>query len=63
MARPSYPKMLAGMMWRKYVFAILYGVLLPDAAALRDTAETLAIAEESGDDLPLDLAVLPRQVI
>jgi adenylate cyclase len=43
-------------------FAIPYGVLLPDAAALRDTAETLAIAEESGDDLALDLAVLPRQV-
>jgi adenylate cyclase len=54
--------MLAGMMWRKYVFAIPYGVLLPDAAALRDTAETLAAAEESGDDLALDLARTTRGV-
>jgi adenylate cyclase len=62
MARASYPTMLSGMMWRKYVFAIPYGVLLPDAAALRDTAETLAIAEESGDDLALDLARATRGV-
>ena len=34
MARASYPTMLSGMMWRKYVFAIPYGVLLPDATAL-----------------------------
>ena len=31
LARASYPTMLSGMMWRKYVFAIPYGVLLPDA--------------------------------
>lgn len=62
MARASYPTMLSGMMWRKYVFAIPYGVLLPDAVALRDTAETLAIAEKSGDDLALDLARATRGV-
>ncbi len=62
MARASYPTMLAGMMWRKYVFAISYGVLLPGAAALRETAETLAAAEESGDDLALDLARTTRGV-
>jgi adenylate cyclase len=62
MARASYPTMLSGMMWRKYVFAVPYGVLLPDAAALRDTAETLAIAERSGDDLALDLARATRGV-
>jgi adenylate cyclase len=62
MAKTSYPTMLSGMMWRKYVFAIPYGVLLPDATALRDTAETLAIAEQSGDDLALDLARTARGV-
>ncbi len=62
MAKTSYPTMLSGMMWRKYVFAIPYGVLLPDATALRDTAETLATAEQSGDDLALDLARTARGV-
>jgi len=54
--------MLAGAMWFAYVIAIPYGVLLPDAAALRDTAEMLAIAEQSGDDLALDLARTMRGV-
>jgi adenylate cyclase len=62
MARASYPTMLSGMMWRKYVFAVPYGVLLPDAAALCDTAETLSVAERSGDDLALDLARATRGV-
>ena len=31
-------------------------MLLPDASALRDTAETLALAERSGDDFALDTA-------
>jgi adenylate cyclase len=62
MAKASYPTMLSGMMWRKYVFAIPYGVLLPDATALHDTAETLATAEQSGDDLALDLARTARGV-
>ncbi len=47
---------LGGVMWFTYVYAIAYGVLLPDVTALRDTAEFLAIAEQSGDDLALDLA-------
>jgi adenylate cyclase len=62
MAKASYPTMLSGMIWRKYVFAVPYGVLLPDATALRDTAETLATAEQSGDDLALDLARTARGV-
>ena len=45
------PGTIAGVMWFTYVHAIPYGVLLPDATALRDTAETLSIAEQSGDDL------------
>ena len=50
------PGTLAGVMWFTYVYAIPYGVLLPGAAALRDTAEALSMAERSGDDLALDLA-------
>jgi adenylate cyclase len=33
-----------------YSVAITYGALLPDAIALRETAETLTIAEQSGDN-------------
>jgi len=62
MARAFYPTMLAGMMWRKYITAIPYGVLLADSTALHDTAETLFIAERSGDDLALDLARTTRGV-
>jgi adenylate cyclase len=54
--------MLAGVMWFAYAIAIPYGVLLPDAAALHDTAETLSIAEQSSDDLMLDLARTTRGV-
>ncbi|OBH40491.1 cyclase [Mycobacterium mantenii] len=50
------PGTLAGVLWFTYVPAIPYGVLVPDAALLRGTAEFLSIAEQSGDDLALDLA-------
>ena len=50
------PGTIAGVRWFTYVPAIPYGVLLPDATALRDTSKTLSIAEQSGDDLALDLA-------
>ena len=39
-----------------YALAIPYGVLLPDATALRDTAETLAVAEHAGDNMTLFVA-------
>jgi adenylate cyclase len=55
MARAVDAITLAGVMWQ-YVEAIPYGVLLPDATALRDTADALAIAEQSGDDIALDIA-------
>jgi adenylate cyclase len=63
MARDLYPVMLAGMMWRRYIFAIPYGVLMPDEAALHDTADTLAAAEQSGDDLALNMARTIRGVV
>jgi len=62
MARASDPITLAGVMWFTYVTAIPYGVSLPDATALRDTAEALALAEQSGDDFALDLARSARGV-
>jgi adenylate cyclase len=50
------PGTLGGVMWFTYVYAIPYGVLAPGATILRDTADALSIAEQSGDDLALDLA-------
>jgi adenylate cyclase len=63
LARELYPTMLAGMMWRRYISAIPYGVLIPDEAALRDSADTLTVAEQSGDDLALDMARTIRGVV
>jgi adenylate cyclase len=50
------PASIGGVMWFTYVYAIPYGVLVPDVTTLRDTGEFLSIAEQSGDDLALDLA-------
>jgi adenylate cyclase len=58
-----HPTMLAGMMWRRYISAIPYGVLIPDDAALRDSADTLTVAEQSGDDLALNMARTIRGVV
>jgi adenylate cyclase len=54
---------LSGSVWYTYLFAIPYGVLVSDDVVLRDSAEALAIAEQSGDDLALDLAQTARGVI
>jgi adenylate cyclase len=62
MARAVDPITLAGGMWGTYVHAIPYGALLPDATTLCDTAEALALAEQSGDDFALDLARTARGV-
>jgi adenylate cyclase len=56
------PTMLAGAVWFAYVISIPNGARLPDATALRDTAETLAIAEQSADNLALDLARSTRGI-
>jgi adenylate cyclase len=52
-----------GVVWFAYITPVSDGLLLPDATALRDTAEALAIAEQSGDDLALDLARTVRAVV
>jgi adenylate cyclase len=53
---------VAGVTWFTYATAIPYGLLQPDASALRDTAETLALAERSGDDFALDTARTTRGI-
>jgi adenylate cyclase len=60
MARAVDPTTLGGVMWCAYVFAIPNGLLLPDATTLRDTAEALALAEQSGDDMALEVARTAR---
>jgi adenylate cyclase len=53
MARAADPLSLAGAIFWTYVLAIPGGALLPDATALRETADALAIAERSGDEFAL----------
>lgn len=56
------PNFRTGVMWYTYITAIPNGQMLPDATAVRDTAETLAMAEQSGDDFALEVARMARAV-
>ncbi|MGO9286852.1 MAG: ATP-binding protein [Mycobacterium sp.] len=47
----------------KYRFALHAGALLPDAAADRDTAQAMEMAEHSGDDLAVDGARVSRGLV
>ncbi len=62
MARAADPISLAGVIFHTYPLAITNGALLPDATALPDTADALAIAERSGDELALHLARFARGI-
>ena len=53
---------IATVTWFNYTAAIPYGVLLPDATALKDTQQALALADQTGDDLALDLARATRGI-
>jgi adenylate cyclase len=53
MAKGADPISRAAVMYFTLPLAIPYGALLPDAATLRETADALAIAERSGDELAL----------
>jgi adenylate cyclase len=53
---------LAGTNWFAYTLTIPTGLLVADGTAERDTAEALAMAEQSGDDLALDIARTTRGV-
>jgi adenylate cyclase len=52
-----------GIVWFGYLLTIPNGLLLPDATVERDTTEALTAAEQSGDDLTLDLARTTRGVV
>jgi adenylate cyclase len=56
------PLTQAAVMWFAYATAIPYGLLMPDASALRDTDEAMARAERSGDDFALDTARTTRGI-
>lgn len=53
---------IATVTWFTYIGAIPYGVILPDATALEDTRQALALADQTGDDLALDLARATRGI-
>jgi len=62
MARAADPVSLAGVIYYTYFFAIPNGALLPDATALHETADALAIAERSGDEMALDITRFARGI-
>ena len=62
LARATDATSLAGVTLYKYVLTIPGGALLPDANALRETADALAIAERSGDEFALLFAQLARGI-
>jgi adenylate cyclase len=59
MVRAFEPAMRALVLLYKYFF-VAGGVILPDEAALQETAEILELAERSGDDFTLGSAQLVR---
>jgi len=62
MARAADPISLALVNLYTYVLAIPNGVLLSDATALRETANALAIAERSGDEIAVHTARFARGI-
>jgi adenylate cyclase len=63
MARSVDPtNYLIAVVW-KYRFAVHAGAVLPDAAADRDTAEAMEMAEHSGDDFAVDAARVSRGLV
>jgi adenylate cyclase len=62
MARAVDPVSLAAVNYYVYLVSIPGGAVLPDATALRETADALAIAERSGDDIAVLLARSARGI-
>jgi adenylate cyclase len=62
MVRSFYAMTFAGTMWFAYILTIPNGLLVAGTTADRDTAQALATAEGSGDDLALDLTRTARGV-
>jgi adenylate cyclase len=63
MARPFEATTFVGVIYFAHGIAIPNGATLADATAMRETAEALKIAEQSGDDLALDLARAVRGIV
>jgi adenylate cyclase len=63
MAHAADPISLAAVILYTYYLAIPGGALLPDATALRDTADALAIAERSSDEMALHRARFARGIV
>jgi adenylate cyclase len=62
MARAVDPISLAGVIYHTFPLAIPGGALLPDATALHETADALAIAERSADEMALDITRFARGI-
>jgi adenylate cyclase len=62
MAHPFDPMSRVLVATYKYLFGITIGALVPDATALKQTAEALEVAEQSGDDITLWLAQVTRGI-
>jgi adenylate cyclase len=60
MAPAADPLSLAGVTFHTYPLAIPGGALLPDATALRETADAVERAERSGDEIALHVARIAR---
>jgi class 3 adenylate cyclase len=61
-ARPVDPTSFATVVMFKYIVLLPAGLGLPDDTALRETAEAMAVAEQSGDPFALGCALLARGV-
>jgi len=63
MAAALAPKNLVAAIFYKYIVAIPVGALAADAAALRETAGALQMAEKAGDEYTLAAARLTRGLV
>ncbi len=63
MAAALAPKNLVAAIFYKYIVAIPVGALAADAAALRETAGALQMAEQAGDEYTLAAAQLTRGLV
>ncbi len=61
-ARASDPLTRQAAAHYRFALPIPYGISLPDAIAMRETAETLASAEHSADDMHVFLAQMTRGI-
>ena len=63
LGRGADPATRALVTFYAYASAVPNGVLLPDAAALRETADALAVLERSGDSFSLNVTRSARAVV